>query len=434
MSGGGSQESDDVLEEALSRLLLLADASRVLGSSLDERTALARLAQLLVPQLADWCAADLLNEQLNRIAVVQRDQYASRDTNIEGLLPAPSQLTDAPLERVLRGAGPLLITEFPAPHAASSPLHATHLRLYERLGADTAVVAPLRSPRGIHGMLTLVRTDPANPLTEADLPFIEELAQRAGLTVENARLYRAQQQAARDFQLSLLPRLPEPDNIQLAACYTPAEEEFEVGGDWYDSFVLPDGATALVAGDVAGHDLQAAVRMSQVRNLLRSLAFDRQEPPGMIMRRLDQMVDQLTDAEGATAIYGRIEGLAGGTWQFHWTNAGHPPPLLVTHDGDTTLLEDGHGPMLGVLPDSFRPNGNEPLPPRSTLLLYTDGLVERPGESLSDGLVRLCRHAAALAHAGINEFCNELSSRLTGDVSIRDDIALLAVRLPEAHY
>ncbi|MEK0100344.1 PP2C family protein-serine/threonine phosphatase, partial [Streptomyces sp. A475] len=155
---------------------------------------------------------------------------------------------------------------------------------------------------------------------------------------------------------------------------------------------------------------------------------DRLEPPGEILRRLDAISHTLYGGHTATCIYARLEPGPHHSWQLHVANAGHPPPLLVSRDGDTRYLDTGHSILLGIDPDMPRPSSTHTLAPDHTLLLYTDGLIERSGEGLDRGFARLRQHAAALSREPLAVFCDELLAGLAHDSN--DDIALLAVRLP----
>ncbi|GAA3738705.1 serine phosphatase RsbU (regulator of sigma subunit) [Spinactinospora alkalitolerans] len=424
---GAGNGAVSALEGPLSRLTLMAEVSTALGSSLDGDDVLRRLTRLLVPQLADWCTASLLGDRLRRVALVHRDPGAV-PPDTEGVLPPPDPLSESPVERVLAGEGPLLVTEFPE---AATPLSRAHKELTDALGAHTEILIPLRARRRILGSLSLVRTDPERPLTEADFALVEDLAHRAALALDNARLYAAQRDTAHDFQRALLPELPDIGRLRLAARYTPAQAGAEVGGDWYDALVLPDGATALTVGDVSGHDLAAAVQMSKLQSMLRTLVWDHREPPSAIMRRLDSLLQYLPSIpQTATVVYGRVEGGAGGPWQWHWANAGHLPPLLVTDEGVTRYLDAGHGVLLGVDDTLARLDARTDLPPCSTLLLYTDGLVERRGEFIERGMVRLRQQAALLARESVDAFCDGLLESMVD--TPEDDVVLLALRIPEA--
>ena len=420
------------LERVIARLQLVGEVGRVLGSTLDVDEALRRLARLVVPRLADWVVVDLLDDdgaqELRRAVVVHCDPERVPEGAYERPMPPVPERSASSLAQVLRGGPPALLgpDEFAA--RRDSPLMVAQHELFDELGAGSAVVVALRTPRRVLGALTLVRRDPAPPYGAEDVELAADIAQQAGLAVDNAQLFDAQRRVAETMQRHLLPALPDVDHLQLAARYRPAHATSHVGGDWYDSFLLPDGVTTMVVGDVVGHDLPAAARMAQLRNMLRALAWDRTEPPHVIVRRLDQVATHVSDARMATLVFARIEGPVGGPHQLRWTNAGHPPPLLVTEDGQATYLDGGAGMILGVLPDELRHDALHPLPARATVLFYTDGLVENRRESIDVGLTRLRQHASALARHDLNEFCDQLVERLAPDGA--DDVALLALRLP----
>jgi serine phosphatase RsbU (regulator of sigma subunit) len=307
-----------------------------------------------------------------------------------------------------------------------SPLDARHRALFDEFGGDSAVVAPLRARREVLGAITLARTAPERPFTESDLRFVDDLAHGIAVGVDNTRLYQETRSIAGQLQRSLLPVLPEPPNLRIAARYVPSSVTAEVGGDWYDCFVLPGGDLAVTIGDVAGHDLAAAVAMSQLRSMLRGIAVDREEPPGEVVRRLDTANNTLYREATATCLYGLVKGPEEGPWEFAHSAAGHLPPLLTAEDGTARYLDEGAGLMLGTGIDMPRPAATVRLPPRSTVLLYTDGLIERRDESLEHSLARLRRHTADLAREPLEVFLDELLIRLGADGA--DDIALLALR------
>ncbi|MGN9794853.1 SpoIIE family protein phosphatase [Streptomyces sp. OZ13] len=424
------------LEELTERLTIVAEISAVLSSTLDVPKMLYRLVRLLVPELGDWAAVDLRThpqaDDMRRIAVHCEDPGAEDDGGtLLGPLPPLTETPSASvLARVMRGGRPLrLDAEDLTPQA---PLAPAHRDLFDRLGGHSAVVVPLSTTRQVFGVLTVARSGARPPCTEADLLVLADIGRRAGLVLDNAQLFDQQRQLAETMQRQLLTPLPQVDHLQMAARYQPAESAAEIGGDWYDAFLLADGVTTMVIGDVVGHDLKAAAHMAEVRNMLRALAWDRQEPPSLIMSRLDEAMTHTSDAPMATAVFARIEGQEGGPWQLHWVNAGHPPPLLVTHDGQARYLEAGHGPLLGMASALHMglgwPDARERLPARSTLLLYTDGLVESRTRPIDRGLAQLRRHAAELAHRDVDDFCDELLARMEPS---GDDVALLALRIPE---
>ncbi|GAA2678307.1 hypothetical protein GCM10010400_46920 [Streptomyces aculeolatus] len=414
-------------ETAAQRLHLLAEVSRALASGLDAEDSLCRLARLVVAHFADACVVDVATgDGLRRLTVAERDRGRGSRERPGGLLPGAATSATA-LAKVLRGGGPALDTGITA-HDPGDPLGAAQRALYQAVGAETALIVPMRVRRNTLGALTFIRYARDLPFDEQEQTLATDLGQRAGLALDNARLYALQLHTAEQLQRSLLPDLKGLAHLELAASYVAARERAEVGGDWYDAFPLPDGSVVLAIGDVVGHDLAAAVRMGQLRNMLRALAYDSQDEPAGIMSRLDRVMQGLTSIELVTAVIARIHTPAHGPWRFHWTNAGHLPPLLAQRDGRTLLLEGGHAPILGVDPALKRQTASVELPPGATLLLYTDGLIERPGEDIGHGLTRLRQHAAGLARAPLTAFRDELLTRLGRDR--HDDIAVLALRAP----
>ncbi|MEV5551185.1 SpoIIE family protein phosphatase [Streptomyces sp. NPDC052309] len=425
--GAGTGEGDGGMS-TLDRLSLLADIGAELNNTMALDEGLQSVGRLLTRRLADWCVVDLLtgHTQVDRVCVVHRDPRGLRPAAYEGRLPPVSETSRGPLARALRGAGPLLLGGVPPPGQAESALDRDYLELFRKLGAGSAVVAPLRARRAIFGALTVTRTAGGRPFTEEDLSLVDDLVHSIALGVDNARLYQDTRNIAERLQLSLLPVLPDVENLQLAARYAASSTTAQVGGDWYDSFVVPSGGTAVVIGDVTGHNLDAAIAMSQLRSMLRGIAVDRQEPPGEVLHRLDLANHSLYREATATCIYGVVKGSPDGPWELRHSSAGHLPPLLTTREGDTRYFEEGAGLLLGMDTDVPRRTGCNLLPPHSTLLLYTDGLVERRDESLDDALDRLRRHAAALAREPLDTFCDELLIGLGADSA--DDIAVLAIR------
>ncbi|MFC8247282.1 SpoIIE family protein phosphatase [Streptomyces chartreusis] len=424
------------LEDLTERLTLVAEITDVLGQTLETDEALARLGRLLVPRLADWAAVDLRtgSGQVHRVAVTGP---AGRDAGLEGgreHLPETGAADRSPLVQVLNGGDPVLRNERDAADTAQppvTPLAAVHNDFLRTVHATSAVTVPLGSKRQITGALTLVRTDPAHPFDTEDLEVVSDIGRRVGLVIDNARRFGRQRAVAEAMQHNLLAPLPQPGRLRLAARYQPAPAGSQVGGDWYDAFELKDGTLTLVIGDVVGHDLTAAAGMAQLHGILRALAWDHTGPPGTVVDRLDDAMPAITTVPMATLVLARVEGHPhAGPWTLRWTSAGHPPPLLLTPGGHAHYLEAGQGLVLGapVGTGESRPNATQPLPPGSTLLLYTDGLIEVPGSDLGTGLDRLRRLALMLAHASLDTLCDQLLARMPPGST--DDVALLALRLP----
>ncbi|MCM8551867.1 SpoIIE family protein phosphatase [Streptomyces sp. STCH 565 A] len=424
------------LEDFNERLSLVAEITEVLGQTLETDEALARLVCLLVPRLADWAAVDLLtgSGEVHRVAVTGPE---GRDAGFQGRsAPAPEEAgqgEDSPLARALAGGESVLQERVATvtPAAGHGPLAALHSGFLTAVGAGSAVTVPLGARDRITGALTVVRTDPAHPFDESDLASVSDVGRRVGVVVDNTRRYGRQRAVAEAMQHNLLAPLPRPGHLRLAARYQPAPAGSQVGGDWYDAFTLKDGALALVIGDVVGHDLTAAAGMAQLHGILRSLAWDHTGPPGAVVDRLDAAMPVITTVPLATLILARVEGDRDtGPWTLRWTSAGHPPPLLLSLDGTACYLEAGQGLLLGTGPvgGPGRPDATHPLQPGSTLLLYTDGLVETPGSDLDTGLDRLRRYVLALAHEPLDRLCGKVLAHLPPGST--DDVALLALRVP----
>ncbi|MGY1699984.1 SpoIIE family protein phosphatase [Geodermatophilus sp. SYSU D00766] len=235
--------------------------------------------------------------------------------------------------------------------------------------------------------------------------------------------------AAETLQRSLLSEPPSPAGLAVGVRYVPATREAQVGGDWYDAFGQPDGSTMLVIGDVVGHDVQAAACMAQLRGLLRGIAFDHGDSPARVLSRLDAAIEGLELGAIATVLVARLSPAGDGGMRLRWSSAGHLPPLVTGPDGAARVLAaERPGLLLGVDPGAVRPDADVLLEPGSTLLLYTDGLVERRHEGFDDGVDRLGRALADLCDRPVEEVCDGVLDRLVPG-GAEDDVALVAVRL-----
>ncbi|MFI9030674.1 SpoIIE family protein phosphatase [Streptomyces sp. NPDC053560] len=419
------------LTDLADRLTMVAETTAVLTSTLDLDESLKRLVRLVVPRLADWAVVDLLEEQhsLRRVAVVHHvnGQHVRVD-ELAGPMPPVLQTSRMPLSSVLRGAAPRIVSPEVYEGPPDSGIAVQQREMFKAIGMRSAVIAPLRGPGKVLGALTLVRTGQEKPFDSAELALVDDIARRAGLAVDNAQLYERQRRVAETMQRHLLPPLPRIEGLEMTVRYHPAPHASRVGGDWYDVFGLPDGKTALVIGDVVGHDLQAAACMAQVRNMLRAFAWEHTEAPSVTVDRLDRALVHISEVQLATMILAQVE--RDGDWRLRWTNAGHPPPLLVHADGRVCFLEqDAADLVLGTELSPGRTDFRQVLPPRSTVVLYTDGLIEARGLPLSEGLDQLARFAAALADRSLDDFCDQLISRALYAAN-EDDVALLALRVP----
>jgi serine phosphatase RsbU (regulator of sigma subunit) len=238
---------------------------------------------------------------------------------------------------------------------------------------------------------------------------------------------------AEELQRSLLTEPHQPDHAEIVVRYLPAAETAAVGGDWYDAFMQHDGATLLVIGDVAGHDTAAAATMGQLRGLLRGIATSSDAGPAAVLSALDRSMALLTVTTLATATVARFEQTPDerrrGVTQMRWSNAGHPPPFTIGVDGSVLMLAPVRADLLlGVDPEVERTESVVTLDRGATVLLYTDGLVERRDADLDAGLVLLHDTLAEFADRPLPELCDLLVERLV-DGRPDDDVALVAVRL-----
>ncbi len=263
-------------------------------------------------------------------------------------------------------------------------------------------------------------------LTERQAAF-----QQAAEIDRLAREAAASRALADRLQQSLLTPPPEPDHLHIAVRYLPAGHDAQVGGDWYDSFLQPDGATMVVIGDVVGHGSEAAAAMGQLRGLLRALAYDNDEPPGATLARTDRAARGLAVATLATAVLARVERHpdvpVSGRRVLRWSNAGHVPPLLLAPDGSSRVLATSPDLMLGVDPTAPRRDHADDLDDGHTLLLVTDGLVERRGSDLDEGMARLQDSLRDLGELPLDELLDTVLTRLVPHGG-EDDVAVIAVR------
>lgn len=233
---------------------------------------------------------------------------------------------------------------------------------------------------------------------------------------------------AEALQHSLLPeQLPELAGLAVAARYLPGSADAEVGGDWYDVIGLRDGQVGIAIGDVVGHGLDAASRMARLQNAMRAYALDGLRPT-LVLERMNGFARELPGAPMATVLYAIVDPDQA---RLRFAAAGHPPLLVIGPDRAAYLAESPAGSPLGVVPFPAYEEATIPLPEGSTVLLYTDGLVERPGASLDEGLDWL-REFAADAPSHPDELCSALLRARFGAEPPRDDVALLAVRLEPA--
>lgn len=261
--------------------------------------------------------------------------------------------------------------------------------------------------------------------------FVAHAAIALSAATEHARSehradrFQVQAGIAAVLQRSMLTELPDLAPFTAVARYVPAAADAEVGGDWYDALVLPSGDFLLVVGDVTGHDVSAATGMAQVRSTLRALAVNHDEAPADLLTRLDETLGRLGQDLIGTCMVVRLS-LRDGLWRARLATAGHPAPLLLDGDG-ASYVEMPYDILLGVTRSAARTTTDVAFPPGSTLLLYTDGLVENRNRGIADGMAALREIAAELRPDDLGTLCDTLVHRLAPHPS--DDVCLLAVHL-----
>jgi serine phosphatase RsbU (regulator of sigma subunit) len=261
------------------------------------------------------------------------------------------------------------------------------------------------------------------PFSHADLALARDLVARAAVSIDNARLYTRERASALALQHGLLPRrIPDIPGLELAYRYVPAETAAEVGGDWFDVITLRPGRCALVVGDVTGHDMRAASLMGQLRTATRTLAT-LDLAPAEILTRLDGITADLTDEEtGATCVYA-VHDARTGEWDM--ARAGHPLPAVARPGHHATFLDLPPGVPLGVGGGQYE-TVRVQLPTESTLVLYTDGLIESRTTDLDTGMARLSDTLARISTLAPAEACDMLLTTLAPIPA--DDIAVVMAR------
>ncbi|CAN5118708.1 hypothetical protein BH18ACT5_BH18ACT5_02750 [soil metagenome] len=345
-----------------------------------------------------------------------RGELAARYAKIAADSPLPPA-------QVVRSGKPLFLVDRQA-HLAEFPTLADDLRMNDY---EATANLPLRRQSGqVIGCLSLGFTE-SREWTKDEMAECASLAELVGIHLARVLETETEHILAQDLQRMLLRLNQLPSNVAVAASYFASESL--IGGDWYDAFSISDDLVGVVVGDVAGSGLQAATPMGQLWSAAASAAMvDRR--PGKVIEALDRIAARSLDTGYATAVFGTIDVASG---SFEFSNAGHVPPALVTPDGSVRLLEDGRRWPLGLeRPKSNRVATSE-FPPGSLLLMYTDGLVERRGESLDLGLERLTRKLGTLWRLPTAVICEKLIEDLVDPASAGDDVAVLAVRTVGGH-
>jgi hypothetical protein len=413
---------------------LLERAGHQIGTTLDIHRTASELADLAVPELADRITIDLLDQVLQGENLPRPDpgtlqfrRVAMRDTSetrakvvfeVGDLITVP--LTSAGAAAVWQGKP--VLARSAAEMSGQFPHAPDHTEALLARGVHTFMVVPLVALGVTLGVAGFARAEHLEPYGQADVRLASDLAARAAVSIDNARLYTRERHTAVTLQRSLLPQaIPQVTGLQIAHRYQPASQAAEVGGDWFDVIPLKGGQAALVVGDVTGHGIHAAALMGQLRTTTAALAR-LGCPPAEIMTQLSGVVAGHGEEAGATCLYALYDPASR---RCRLTSAGHLPPALRRPGGSTEFIDVPGGVLLGAGQDRY-PAADIDLPPGSVLALYTDGLVEHPGQDIGAGMARLARALTASQAQSPDDLCDSLLADLGAHA--RDDIALLLAR------
>ena len=409
----------------------LAQATKELVSSLDYQATLSRVARMAVPQLADWCAVDILEPDgsLKLLAIAHMDP-SKVEWAREFRRAFPIDMT-APtsLPRVIRTGKSEL---YPSIDSAllEANLDEEQLEVIRELQLSSVMLLPLRARGRTLGTISFVFAESGRSYGEADLVLAEDLASRAALALDNARLYRERDDIARTLQEGLLPGpFPEVPGVELAARYQAAGEGIDVGGDFYDAFDTEDGAWALVVGDVCGKGPKAAALMGTARHMIRAAAL-REHRPSAVLTTLNAALHQQSREQWfCTVCYVRLRPQSGGA-RLTVCAGGHPLPAILRTDG-TVEFAGTPGTLLGVFTDIELTDATVDLGPGEALVLFTDGLTDAERTGREFGQKWLTEVLARNVGRSVEEIARSLEREVLGDRNrgLPDDLAILVARV-----
>lgn len=345
-------------------------------------------------------------------------------------LPADAAFPSA---RALRERRTVFVPDREALIADYSP---EAVALFDRMGFTTVLCLPLWGSRALLGVLMICWAK----LHEVSVTERAALTAASGYiaqAVERARYLDERISVARQLQEAMLTDLPLADHVEISALYQPAANENMIGGDWYDAYHLPSAPSGgpaslmITVGDITGHDMHAATVMGQVRSMLRQATLDHPPySPATAVSALEVACSILPIEAGGTLVHARLTPVHDGPgWALTWCNAGHPPLLLRTPDAHVALLTEHDTLLHQSLGGFHRTDHRRTLSPGSTLLLYTDGLIERPGQNIDAAIARLVGLLARHGDGSLPDLVRRISKRLA-DPRPGDDVVVLAVRVP----
>jgi hypothetical protein len=424
------------------RRLALADlASAHIGQTLDTTRTVEELLDIAIPRLADVGSVDLLATAIEGDDLARACHEKLRLRRVASRWPAD---TPAPPEyarstsaetnpdkvyhqRLIDGA-PFFLPDLRTMSTEQMREIDTGNAFYralaaKRAGAHSVILIPLIARGVILGLVSLYRLSGSMPFTRADLSLAHELVSRAALSIDNARLYTRERASTLALQRVVLPRsIPKVPGLELCYRYVPAKTTTEVGGNWFDVIALRPGRSALIVGDVSGHDVHAALVMGQLRIAARALA-GLDLAPAEVLGCLDKVAADLTDHEtSATCVYAIYDATIG---EWDMARAGHPAPAVADPSSRTRFLDLPPGLPLGLGSGQYEAIRTK-LPPHGTLVLYTDGLIEGPDADIVAGMASLADVLTRLGKLNICDACDALLTSLAPNPAA--DIAVLMAR------
>ncbi|WP_409468466.1 ATP-binding SpoIIE family protein phosphatase [Streptomyces sp. HC307] len=434
-------ETEDLEHAAVrERLEFLNAVSSRIGTSLDLAQTIIEVSKAVVPRFTD-VACTYLREHVvagegfpdgvpdtttmwHRVALEHTDEPGRWEdvVPVGEAMPFPA---DTPFFQCMTTGEPILIPRISEEmgHAIASQFDKRDIR--PLITHRSMLIVPLKARNVVLGFMALMRHPERPVFNDMDRVTGAELAARAGLVLDNARMYTYQENVAETLQDSMLPHIPpRMAGCDIATRYLPGTMLGRVGGDWFDSVKLPGARTAFVVGDVMGHGLNSAAMMGQLRTAVQTMAA-LNLPPAQLLRNLDDLAQRLGDTYLATCLYAVYDPIAS---ELHLANAGHIPPVLVrAEDGRSELLDLPTGAPIGVGGVPFEAVRVR-VQPGDRLVMCTDGLVEVRGEDIGVGLATLCESAAHPA-ASMDDACDTIIHALNTRGGRKDDVALLMARL-----
>jgi PAS domain S-box-containing protein len=410
----------------------LAEASSVLARSLESHETLKMVTQLAVPRLADWCSVSIKedDETVTQLAVAHVDPYKVELAKAVADQYPPDPESPYGVHEVLRTGKSQLVREIPESMLEAAAHDEMHLRMLQALDLKSGMTVPMVARGKTIGAISFVSAESGHLYDESDLKLAEDLARRAAMAVDNARLFEERSYVARTLQQSLLPpKLPSVPGVELSSLYKAAGEAFEVGGDFYDVFASGANTWAVVIGDVCGKGPDAASVTGLARHTIRAAAVEENRPSRILQMLNDAVLQQRSDYTFCTVAYVRVKQSREGA-ALNVCCAGHPLPMILRADGGVEAC-GAEGTLLGIFPDPDLADRPATLHPGDALVLYTDGLTDQPGPEGRigrQGLEEVLSSSAGQDAAGISKSLERAIMNGNGQ-PLQDDVALVVLRV-----